>query len=342
MKKFLKKIINNVSTVKLFWHYERSDYTPYPFFKKLKYYTMGFFSRSMVLYDLKKKNYKEYLSDWNRLKKLKAINGDKKIILDNKIIFHEYFRNNFNIIRPIAYIYNKRIIDFETHKIISADDFLKNCPPEIILKPATEGGGKGIVVIKKEESHIIIESLQKMIESKVDYVIQHVKKQNGFPHSVYPDSLNTIRVLTMQDPETGEPFIARAVQRFGTLNSKYVDNFTSGGVCVDINIKDGVYGRGGVKSQRNEVQWLSSHPDTGIRFEGVGVNNWNSICDAVLQLTKGLFFLKYIGWDVIPIENEFLILEANSNSDINLLQMHRGLLTDDRIKYFYKKNKIIK
>jgi cell division septal protein FtsQ len=44
-----------------------------------------------------------------------------------------------------------------------------------------------------------------------------------------------------------------------------------------------------------------------------------------------------VGWDVlVDATGESVILEANRNSDVNLLQVHGGLLAEPRIRQFYQ------
>lgn len=167
-------------------------------------------------------------------------------------------------------------------------------------------------------------------------------KQTGPLAEVYPNTLNTIRILTMFDHHTNKPFIARAVQRIGTAKSVVVDNFTAGGISVLIDIESGVLGKGAHYPNGDKLIWYSSHPDTDVGFEGLRIDNWEEIKNYVLNLSQQYFYIPYIGWDIVPMEDDFMILEANSNSDVNLLQIHGGLLKDEKVRGFYKKHDVIK
>src|SRR5699024_7586738 len=173
-------------------------------------------------------------------------------------------------------------------------------------------------------------------------VIQKLILQDGLPHKINPNSLNTLRILTMIDATTKEPFIAKAVQRFGTLQSDFVDNFSAGGIAVDTDIESGVYKKGAIRNNQNQIDYLSQHPDTAVVFEGEQIKNWQEIKNIVLEMSQELPQLKYLGWDVIPFNEGFKILEANRNSDVNLFQLFGGLLRDDRIKKFYRDNHKLK
>jgi hypothetical protein len=88
-------------------------------------------------------------------------------------------------------------------------------------------------------------------------------------------------------------------------------------------------------------------PKTGVKvnnlkFEGLRIDNWEEIKSYVLNLSQQYFYIPYIGWDIVPMGDDFMILEANSNSDVNLLQIHGGLLKDERVREFYKYHQVIK
>jgi hypothetical protein len=65
--------------------------------------------------------------------------------------------------------------------------------------------------------------------------------------------------------------------------------------------------------------------------------HWEGVVDAVLRAAASLPFNRMAGWDVlVDSEGVPVILEANGNSDVNLLQVHGGLLAEPRIRRFYE------
>lgn len=339
----IKKIFNFYLDVKKFIMYEIKQRNNIPFLKRIRYYKRGFLSSNMIVYNLKFNNHNDYVSDWVRFSKLSRINRGFDTIINDKIIFHNYFKNNPNVVQPLAYIYNNQIIDFENHNKIDVEDFVKKLKEDIILKPSRGGGGGGVVklTVKDMSYDILVKQIKNLLSTNVNYVIQEVIKQEGFCHSVNPCSVNTIRILTIQDPVTKKPFIAKAVQRFGTKESNYLDNWSAGGISVDIDIDKGIYKKGATFPKDAKIKWLSLHPDTGVKFENLKIENWTEAKRLVLNLSEELFYLRYIGWDVIPHGDKFYILEANSNSDVNLLQIHGGLLKNNEVKKFYQVNGVI-
>lgn len=316
----------------------------------------GFLNISSVIYNFSENNKKEYLSDWNRLHKASQINDKRKIVLDNKLIFQQFYTNN-QFVKPIvALTKGKKLLDYSQkgHEIKGLQEFIEFISQfkyGLIIKPYTGGGGARISKVVLKEKKLVFEGACKnyddfkkyVLFNKTDFLLTEVIKQTGTIHELYPKTLNTIRILTMIDPVSNKPFVASAVQRIGTDKSEVVDNFTAGGISASINIRTGIIGKGAFAPKNaKSLIWYDKHPDSGKIFNGCNIKNWDQIIEYVLEQAETFFYLPYIGWDIVPMENGFYILEANSNSDVNLLQIHGGLLKSSIVKEFFKHHKVIK
>lgn len=308
-----------------------------------KYYKKGFSTANITTFNLENNNPDEYFSDWHRYFKATHINREYRILFYDKMVFHNYFRHFAKIVQPIAYFHEGSIIDFHSQEKIKIDQLLENINTDLIIKPAT--GKQGIDVLKINLSDNnrqgLREKLQEIMKSNNTFVIQEAIKQSGFSHEIYPHSVNTIRFVVMKDPDTNKFFIAGAIQRFGTSISKHVDNWSAGGMIITIDTEKGIYKKGAINPQGNTLKWISAHPDTQVHFEGQKITNWNNITQKILEVSEKTIPFRYIGWDVIPMENDFLILEANNNPDMDLLQLEKGLFTNPKIKKFYKFHDVI-
>jgi hypothetical protein len=92
-----------------------------------------------------------------------------------------------------------------------------------------------------------------------------------------------------------------------------------------------------LKGKRAETRF-THHPDTGVPIEGAVVPHWDRVCDTVLRAAKTLAVHRYVGWDVVvDTTGTPMIIEGNGNTDVNLLQVHGGLLTDPAVRRFYEK-----
>lgn len=319
-----------------------------PIQKQLQCWRKGFLPESYVIYSLENKSTELYLSDFNRLGKAPWINKKFGVILNEKLIFSKIFSNYPRVEQPIFCCLDGVFQTLENKKVISFDEIKDYLPKgEYVIKPSSGGGGFGISFLEINDNitldgQIVSYSklINRIVNTKNALVYKRVR-QTGFANKVYPNSLNTIRILTMIDPETREVFIAQAVFRCGTMRSGNVDNWSNGGMSANIELETGQMSKAVSFPKSGKLEWFSRHPDSNSQIEGVLIPNWNFIKKGILELASAISYIPYIGWDVVPMEDDFLILEANSNSDVNLLQVHTPLLKDNRVRNFYKEHKVI-
>jgi hypothetical protein len=165
-------------------------------------------------------------------------------------------------------------------------------------------------------------------------------QQGEFPSSIFPGAVNTIRILTMSDPDTEEPFVAAAAHRFGSQSSAPVDNLHAGGLSSLIDLESGALS---AAAERGEDRLIMHdvHPDTGAQISGRVVPNWSALKEQVLEVANRLPFLCYVGWDIALTAKGPVFLEGNKQPNFRAFQLHRPLLLDPRIKRFYEKHGII-
>jgi hypothetical protein len=170
-------------------------------------------------------------------------------------------------------------------------------------------------------------------------LIERRLEQGAFWRGLFPDSANTLRLLTLWTPGEPAPFVARAVQRIGTADTVPTDNWSGGGISAPVDLASGRLGEGRMhplKGTRAE-QRFTQHPDTGAQIAGAVLPGWSEVTDTVLRAAASVPFNRMAGWDIlVDAEGVPVILEANGNSDVNLLQVHGGLLAEPRIRQFYQ------
>lgn len=350
----VKNIYRYLKALRSFLRMEFKKNTSLGFAQFLKNALGGFFSISQVIYDFNQNSKDQYLSDWDRLRKASRINSKEKIVFDNKLVFQTVFSQNSFVPKVLAIVRSKRIYRLKNGSLSEIDGienlkaFVATYNNGLIAKPLTGGGGAGITKIHFRDGHLNFEGGSKSLDefnikvkSGREFLITEIIVQTGIIKEIYPSTLNTVRILTMYDPLSNKSFIASVVQRFGTINSKVVDNWTAGGISALIDKETGSIGLGTVYPKKGKLTWLKEHPDTGKKFYGEKVPNWNMITDYILKLADKYYFTPYLGWDVIPMSDGFLILEVNTNSDVNLLQVHGGLLKDEKVRSFYSYHKVI-
>ncbi|MBC8021211.1 MAG: hypothetical protein H7X78_08390 [Methyloceanibacter sp.] len=169
------------------------------------------------------------------------------------------------------------------------------------------------------------------------YIVTAAVEQHPVMASFFSETVNTVRVLMMREPG-GDAFVAGAVLRLGTSSSGGVDNFSKGGLSFSIDTVTGKIGQG----RRKTGAIFESHPDTGAPVSGCCIPHWTAVldcCHAAMAQQPGL---QYVGWDVVVARDGPVLIEGNNKSDVNLIQAHRPLLADARVRAFYERHGLLR
>ena len=299
----------------------------------------GFLSESPYFYDWNNFSPADYISDLERFSLTPDINSNLALVLDDKDIFRRLIDPLLPTPKKLGQL-NKGHISQGPYPNIDA---LLEGESNFVTKPVRGGGGSsiGLFELNNHVWHIngdassvpvVRETLTKLQSS----IVQRQVRNAAYAQNIFPHSLNTIRILTMWDASRAEPFIAVAVHRFGSSTTRPVDNWTQGGISVALDLDTGVLGQGATYPKDGQLRWYSAHPETNVHFEGLEVPGWTNIVDSILRAASALSFVPYIGWDIAAQDVGFVVIEANSNTDVNLLQIHGPLLRDPRVREFYQ------
>ncbi|PLB86670.1 hypothetical protein C0T31_04620 [Dysgonamonadaceae bacterium] len=90
------------------------------------------------------------------------------------------------------------------------------------------------------------------------------------------------------------------------------------------------------KSKNGSVEKGEIHPNTLEPIKGKVIAHWKLIKEKILNYVKRTPFFDYVGWDSLVTENDFVVIEANHNPDLDLVQIHKLFLKDDRVLNFFK------
>lgn len=317
------------------------------FINKLRMWLGGFVSESYVLHSFGENDRCDYVSDLVRLKKACRFNGYYSIVLYDKLYFSrmlEGFAENvafiFGLIRGGRFLR----VGYSGSDIVEAAVEVCEDVGRVVIKPIVGIRGDGVHVVSVEGGEwlldgraILREELICFLEGLEDYLVTEYVEQGEYAREIYASSSNTIRILTLWDDESGGPFAARAVHRFGTSKSAPIDNWTLGGISCGVDLESGRLGRAVSYPVRGEMRFFDEHPDTGERIEGVAVPGWEGVKSRIIEMARSLPFVPYIGWDVIVTDSGFKVIEGNNSPGINLLQVHGPLLRDERVRRFYER-----
>jgi len=304
-------------------------------------YAQGFLPEKINLYDFERYDPALYLSDVQRWM-TREVNGDYSMVFNNKILFTQTFRN-FCKVAPITAIWRGG-------RIIPYDDVWEKCitgqltePRKFVAKPLGGGGGGGVYFIEVGPHKAIVESnepgrehfelpvadLIKIFDgARVPFMVTEFIYQGAFTKALYPLTVNTVRMLVVRDPDTLLPHVVRTVQRMGTASSYPIDNFSLGGLSADIDVETGVIGPGVAAAGPYMGTFWDKHPNTGEPIAGQVVPHWPKIVAQMKDLFLQVPYIAYCGFDLILMDDDVVVLEGNSFSQVRLFQMHRPLLHD--------------
>lgn len=321
------------------------DKFPMPIFKKIKLWRKGFLAEKYTLYQFDKNDSKKYFSDYHASIS-RNINEPFNDLLTNKLVFSEIVGKVLKVPKTYGWIFNG--IYYPKDEFNIENLLLKN--KKIVIKAVNGGGGKDVFIINKESDNNFIinntkkyqkEELLRFIFKLNNFIVTEFIKPGLFSESLNKGTVNTMRIITLIDPKTNKPFIARAVQRIGVKSSAPMDNFTKGGLSASIDLRTGVIGDATSHPKNLTHVRHSSHPDTGFKFEGLVVPNWNVIKNEILDGVGKLPMLKCVGWDFLLSDKGLVAIEGNHHPDPDVLQGHGPILSDKRIYNFYKYYNII-
>jgi hypothetical protein len=320
------------------------------------FYERGFLPEKKRLYGIEAGDVKRvdrYLSDVQRWL-TRLVNGPYSVVFNNKILFDQVFGRYCEVPRTVAICRNGRVVPhgplWEQVERGEAGALM------LVAKPLGGGGGGSVFFIRVDKQHAVVETndvsnprfsvrsealSDVFVRQRVPFIINEYVQQGEFSRRLYPLTVNTVRVLVMRDVDTGEPHIVRAVLRVGNSESYPIDNFSLGGLSIEIDLDTGVLGSAVAAAGRFSGRRWETHPDTGERLTGACIPHWKAHMQKLTALFARLPYLKYCGFDLILRDDDFVVLEGNSYSQVRLFQMHAPLFEEEQVARLYAKIKIL-
>ena len=294
---------------RLYWLYgfdradgpDQSEYMPYTKFKKIR----------------------------NKLNRIAGIGGyysDYTVILKDKFVFSMVLSSlGFSTPRVAAVCMNGRInwldteIETGLEELESMEDINFFC--KTLLGECGDGvchltGGAGSLLC--DGKVVNIKELKRITSGS--FILQETMRQHPEMSSLYPYSINTIRLVTVL--KSGAPQLFAASIRTGASGSTR-DNWAVGGLSGGIDIETGrlnpVFdfkpGYGGR---------VDRHPDTGLIFGEFTVPMFDQAEKAALDLHSYLYGVHSIGWDMAIAPDGPVFIEGNDNWEITPHQVVDG------------------
>ncbi len=324
----------------------------------------GYMVDQKALYDFDNNDKREYLSefDWYRSR---WINEPFDQMLNNKIICTEVLSPHAYVPK-ILFMKNKgRMVSLEkwrsdgyrSHEDVMA---LFKRFDVLFMKPLAAGKGRDVHRIEMEESlrghsaheidhgvggKVLVDGVPMskddffaFLDANDEWFLSEGVRQHPFLDSLYDKTTNTIRLITLRDPKSGVYKVFFAVQRIGTSDTVPVDNGSRGGLIAKIDLDTGEL------SEARSLQALWSydlHPDSGATIKGQRVPGWQALKTQMVELAKKFPFMNFIAWDILLTEMGPCIIEANTSSGVNIIQLW-GPQRNGELGDFYRAHGVIK
>ncbi|MBE0678944.1 MAG: hypothetical protein IH592_09290, partial [Bacteroidales bacterium] len=165
--------------------------------------------------------------------------------------------------------------------------------------------------------------------------------QKGLAGEINPGSVNTMRIGTMIDPESGKPFIAYAVHRFGSHKSGFADNVGLGGITARIDMEVGSLSKAHYYTKKGQMEIFEIHPVSNAMIYNRQIPEWGSVKKRILSMAGRMPYLKYVGWDFVLSDDELYVLEGNVAPGLGLVQMYEPLKNNPRAWNFFRHHEYI-
>lgn len=318
--------------------------------KTVRSFKLGFLPFEYLWFDLEHNNPEDYLPTRNNYKN-RRLNGRYNEILANKLMFEKHLASvisgidKLHVVDSLGYIEKGclhplcDLISFRDYdsllRLLSSDD--------LILKEITGDGGVGLICVelrddnfymngKTVDRNFLVEYLSKLD----NYLIQKRITQKGLAHEINPGSVNTMRIGTMIDPESGKPFIAYAVHRFGSQKSGFADNVGLGGITARIDMEDGSLSMAHYYTKKGQMETFETHPISSAMIYKRQIAEWGSVKERILEMAGRMPYLKYVGWDFVLSDGELYVLEGNVAPGLGLVQLYNPMKESEEAWKFFR------
>ena len=294
--------------------------------RQLDVWRHGFYARQARMFDFNAHGFAPYLSEYTRRRSLVRLNGTHGRLLGDKLVAFLYLRAIGTPTPEVhGFSHGERLQLLDPTARRRGLEWLLEQRGKLVVKPRGGSGGQGFAVLAHDGDGFTANGERVSdvrAHARGQAVITDYVEQHDYARRIFPEATNTLRVVTARDVDTGDPFVLGAAHRFGTEQSKPVDNSTRGGMLAGIGLESGILGPlatfpGGYASRSDHVEWYEQHPDTGARVAGTQVPHWDEIVREVNRSMDTLLGLELVGWDVIVTPGGFSILEGNVRPDIN-------------------------
>ncbi len=277
---------------------------------------------------------------------------DYGIVSEDKEITYRML-DSYSIHQPVLLLQYKNGVLYNKDKTIidavEANKIIQNSYAEkLFLKPTTGLGGRGIIVFNKKDSfknkagdELSADFIKKTLGNDCDYLLQEGLRQHDALNSIYPNAVNTFRIMT--HTVKGETRIMFAMLRMGQGGNQ-LDNASQKGLVCKIDPESGAFNHTG---HTGLGKTMDQHPDSQFVFKGFVFPYWKEVREFIMDASLKFETIPYIGWDVAFTTDGPAIIELNAGAGLEYLQdSHGGVRKaygiENPKKYWYNDRFVVK
>ena len=196
----------------------------------------------------------------------------------------------------------------------------------LVAKLSWGSGGTGFRLISRTDDHIQINGeavgfseFRQIVKEWPDSIVTERLVNHPEIARLYPNSLNTLRIITAYSPKYGVSIVSTYL-KIGTQVSGLVDGVTAGGVAAEIDPITGFAGRCFAFSTGSLAPTLISHHPSTLEILEFQVPFWGEIVQDISTIALDLKPTPWLGFDVAVTPEGFFITEINSHTSILVAQ----------------------
>lgn len=241
----------------------------------------------------------------------------------------------------IGYLANGKFINLDSKLEKPFEGLLELPDGEYFVKAYNGECADGVYKIEIKVGGLLVEGketsladFQKKLGENGYLVQKKIDAQHPVISRIYPNSINTIRLVSVYDRKNKRAKAFTAVLRVGA-NGNNVDNWAVGGLSIGIDIETGMLRKYGFYKPYFGRK-ADKHPNTGVIFEGIKVPFWKQLLEKAILFHEKLRDIHSIGWDIGITQDGPVFIEGNDNWEISFLQACNGGLKKEYKELFIR------
>jgi len=313
----------------------RHDDIPLP--THLRAWATGFDATNYLLYNIEQNDPDQY-APTSRLVDEHVPSEAYRTVLNDKFAFHLSTAPHLNCVPELFGTIEAGV--YRPMDRTDAPDSLVHLLNErgtVVLKPTNGYGANGFYRVSKRDDgyevngRIVTGSdVADVVASLDGYIVTEYVEQHGYAETIYPESVNTLRLVTVVDPDTSEGHVVRAIHRFGSPESSPADNFHRGGYTAPVERDTGRIKSLVEVSDEGERIVHETHPETGSKVRGVDVPRWGEVVETAVEAASLHSSSPCVGWDIAVTPDGPAVIEANVPP--GPYQLEKGLFEEELIR----------